>query len=312
VKQLMRDRAHLGRSCLIMASGGLLGLNCLAQRAAVLGQIDLPHPKPAPRVRRYGTGGFRRTAASLDADSDPATAPAQEIHYEETTWKARPDVSPDGSRLVYSSYLGGSWHNLWLLPASGGDAFPLTYGDWDQTNPRWSPDGGRIAFISNRLGTTTIDIVTIPGGEIRSMATTTRLYLQPQTTLRLALHDAAGRPASAGVSVTDAAGVFYAPTNAWIHADDGFDRKERRFEAHYFHPRGEVKLACRRARSKVRWISSRPLLLATAAFYRFPCSKCWHMCPRVVPQRSGWVRERYCVFGARLQSTACLCILNAY
>jgi Tol biopolymer transport system component len=195
------------------------------------------------RDHLYGSGGFWRTAASLDADGDPAKAPAQEIHYEETNWKARPDVSPDGSRLVYSSYLGRSWHNLWLLPANGGDAFPLTYGDWDQTNPRWSPDGGRIAFISNRLGTTTIDIVTIPGGEIRSMETMTRLYLQAQTTLRLDLRDAAGRPASARVSVTNADGAFYAPTNAWIHADDGFDRKERPFEAHYFHARGEVDVS---------------------------------------------------------------------
>ncbi len=191
----------------------------------------------------YGTGGFWRTAAKVAADLDPATADAREIHYEETNWKARPDVSPDGSRLVYSSYLGRSWHNLWLLPANGGDALPLTYGDWDQTNPRWSPDGGRIAFISNRSGTTTIDLVTIPGGEIRSLETGERRYLQPQAILRLDLHDAAGKPASARVSVTDAAGLFHAPTNAWIHADDGFDRRERPFEAHYFQARGAVELS---------------------------------------------------------------------
>jgi Tol biopolymer transport system component len=195
------------------------------------------------RDHLYGTGGFWRTAASPDADADPATAPAQQMHYEETNWKARPDFSPDGSRLVYSSYLGRSWHNLWLLPAGGGDPFPLTYGDWDQTNPRWSPDGGRIAFISNRPGTTTIDIVTVPGGDVRSLSSLTRLYLQPQTTLRLDLHDAAGKPASARVSVTDAAGLFHAPANAWIHADDGFDRKERPFEAHYFHARGEAVIS---------------------------------------------------------------------
>jgi Tol biopolymer transport system component len=58
------------------------------------------------RDHLYGTGGFWRTAAKSDADVDPATRDAQEIHYEETNWKARPDVSPDGSRLVYSSYLG--------------------------------------------------------------------------------------------------------------------------------------------------------------------------------------------------------------
>jgi hypothetical protein len=39
------------------------------------------------------------------------------------------------------------------------------------------------------------------------------------------------------VSVTDSSGKFYAPDDAWIAADDGFDRAERRFEAHYFDAR---------------------------------------------------------------------------
>jgi hypothetical protein len=40
-------------------------------------------------------------AAALDQLD--AGAAAREIHYEETNWKARPDISPDGSRLDRSS-----------------------------------------------------------------------------------------------------------------------------------------------------------------------------------------------------------------
>ena len=47
----------------------------------------------------HGSGGFWRMRAEPGAE-------AHEIHYEETNWKARPDFSPDGSRMVYSSYLG--------------------------------------------------------------------------------------------------------------------------------------------------------------------------------------------------------------
>jgi hypothetical protein len=190
----------------------------------------------------YGTGGFWRLPVSAGGAGTAAAGSADEIHYEETNWKARPDVSPDGSRLVFSSYTGRQWHNLWVLPAGGGDAFPLAYGDWDQTNARWSPDGGQVAFISNRHGTTEIDIVPIPGGDARPLVTSERRYRTPRASLDLTLQDAAGNPASARVSVTDAAGRFYAPDAAWIHADDGFDRAERRIEAHYFQARGAVRI----------------------------------------------------------------------
>ena len=187
----------------------------------------------------YGTGGFWRIPSRAPAGTDPAAAAgAQEIHYEETNWKARPDVSPDGSRLVYSSYLGRSWHNLWVMPAAGGDALAIGYGDWDQTCPRWSPDGTRIAFISNKRGSTDINIQPIPGGVAETLRLAERRYLAPMARLHLLVKDGQG-DAAARVSVTDAAGRFYAPANAWISADDSFDRKERTTEAHYFHARGE-------------------------------------------------------------------------
>jgi TolB protein len=191
----------------------------------------------------YGTGGFWRTlsraAAPASADT-AANAGAREIHYEETNWKARPDVSPDGTRMVYSSYLGRSWHNLWVMPAAGGDAFPLAYGDWDQTYPRWSPDGTRVAFISNRSGNTDIGIVRVPGGVVETLGVGERHYLSPMARLHVELQDSQGRAASARLSITDAAGRFYAPAGAWISADDSFDRGERRVEAHYFHAQGEA------------------------------------------------------------------------
>jgi TolB protein len=189
----------------------------------------------------YGTGGFWRTASIPNGVATP-DGDAREFHYEETNWKARPDVSPDGSRLVYSSYVGRSWHNLWLLPAAGGDAFPIAYGDWDMTYPRWSPDGTRVAFISNQSGNTEICVTRIPGGLVQPLAITERRYLHPMAHLHLDLKDAHGNPATARISVTDAAGRFYAPFTAWIHADDGFDRSRRKFEQHYFHGSGEASI----------------------------------------------------------------------
>ncbi len=183
----------------------------------------------------HGTGGIWRIAAA------PGSV-GREIHYEETNWRARPEVSPDGSRLVFSSYAGRSWHNLWMMPANGGDVFSVAFGDWDQTSARWSPDGSRIAFISNQHGNTEIGIEQIPGGIVKSLAITDRHYLQPTARLLLKLHDASGAAVAARISVTDAAGKSYAPADAWMQADDGYDRKQRPFEAHYFHASGEARL----------------------------------------------------------------------
>jgi hypothetical protein len=171
-----------------------------------------------------------------------AGAEAREIHYEETTWKARPEFSPDGKRLVYASYLGRAWHQLWVMPVQGGDAFPLTYGEFDNVNPRWSPDSKQIAFISNRSGNTSLWIQRMPGGEQRELVAKQRHSLSQIGTIHLSMTDESGNGTSARVFVTGADGRAYAPRDAWMHADDSFDRSERPFEAHYFESNGDANI----------------------------------------------------------------------
>ena len=180
----------------------------------------------------HGSGGLWQMEARPGA-------PAREIHYEETNWRARPDYSPDGSRVVFSSYLGRNGHQLWLMPAGGGDTLPISYGDWDEVGARWSPDGGQIAFISNRAGGLELWLQCVVGGAQHRLAITERRALGASGRLELRLRDATGRPWPARVAVTDARGLFHAPAGAWIHADDGYDRAQRRFEAHYFHSQGD-------------------------------------------------------------------------
>ncbi|HUL35851.1 MAG TPA: CehA/McbA family metallohydrolase [Candidatus Eisenbacteria bacterium] len=193
----------------------------------------------------YGSGGFWRMEAR------PGAA-AREIHYEETSWKARPDFSPDGSRMVYSSYLGRQWQTLWVMPAKGGDAFPISYAEWDETNPRWSPDGNKIAGISNQPGGTEIFWQTIPGAERHLLRIETRKALHPQGQLEIKLAQAGLFSNYARMSVVDEHGRFHAPDDAWIFADDGFDRKEQAFEAHYFYPEENHEVTLEVPSGKIR------------------------------------------------------------
>ena len=176
----------------------------------------------------HGTGGFWRMKAEPGSE-------AREIHYEETNWKARPDFSPDGSRMVYSSYLGRQWHNLWLMPSNGGDAFPISYGDWDETNVRWSSDGRLLAFISNRTLNTEIVLKESAGGGAERLAIETRKSTRASSRLIVKVRDEKGKRIPARISVTDQRGRFYAPADALIYADDGYEKNDKPFEAHYFY-----------------------------------------------------------------------------
>jgi TolB protein len=144
---------------------------------------------------------------------------------------------------VYASYLGRSWHQLWVMPEEGDDAFPISYGDYDNINPRWSPDGSKIAFISNHTGNTSLSIQTIPGGAQNEIVARERKNLTPMGKLLLRVTDRSWKPVAARVFLTAEDGRAYAPDDGWMEADDSFDRKERPFEAHYFVTKGISEVA---------------------------------------------------------------------
>ena len=176
----------------------------------------------------WGTGDIY--AVSL---ADPAHP--KKILSEETSWNARPELSPDGHRLLFTSYHGRQEEQLWLTTPDGAAPLPLTFGAFDRRNPRWSPDGQRIATISNQTGNTTLQVFEVIGGRTRTVTAKHRRYKLPMATLRLDIHDDHGKSVPARVSIIGSDARAQAPQGAWMHADDGFDRARQAQETHYFH-----------------------------------------------------------------------------
>jgi len=182
----------------------------------------------------YGTGAIWHHP--LDNTVEPSL-----VRKEETTWRARPDIAPDGRRVIYSSYQGRQWHQLWITTLAGkGEPFPLTYGDYDVSNVRWSPSGDRVAYTVNETGNTSLRVMQLPGGKISDVKIGERHFLQPTGTVNISIMDTTGEPSASRVSIIAADGRSYGPHDRWLHADDSFDRSQHAGEARYFHVSGSA------------------------------------------------------------------------
>ena len=87
---------------------------------------------------------------------------------------SQPQLSPDGTQVVYvSRWIDAEknryFSNLWLVPASGGQPRRFSVGDFSDTSPRWSPDGRRIAFVSDRSDSSQIWLIPVDGGEAEQL-----------------------------------------------------------------------------------------------------------------------------------------------
>ncbi len=82
---------------------------------------------------------------------------------------ADPRVSPDGSRVAFAVSVTDLAANrrrssLWLAPTDGGPARRLTTAGSD-SQPRWSPDGKALYFVSGRSGSAQVWKLSFSGGE---------------------------------------------------------------------------------------------------------------------------------------------------
>ena len=76
------------------------------------------------------------------------------------------DVSPDGQQIVFD-LLG----DLYSLPITGGKATRLTHGMAYDVQPRFSPDGKKVVFVSDRSGGENLWIMNADGKDTTALTT---------------------------------------------------------------------------------------------------------------------------------------------
>jgi len=83
-------------------------------------------------------------------------------------------VSPDEDRVAYTVEWTDEkdkkyYSNLWVVGLSDGQARQFTFGKFSDSQPCWSPDGKRIAFVSTRRKKQGIYVIPADGGEARKI-----------------------------------------------------------------------------------------------------------------------------------------------
>ena len=108
------------------------------------------------------------TAQEADDSADSPDLPLEpartlSLDTDEGTWISV-DVSPDGETIVFD-LLG----DLYTIPLAGGDAASLTEGMAYDSQPRYSPDGSQVIFVSDRDGSENLWLIDVESQATRQV-----------------------------------------------------------------------------------------------------------------------------------------------
>lgn len=98
---------------------------------------------------------FAITLSSAVAANDIKRFSAEDIFALE--YASNVQISPDGGHIVYvrntnDIYTDGTLRSLWLIDTANGSQYPLYADDASYTQPVWSNDGSKLAFVSSQQG----------------------------------------------------------------------------------------------------------------------------------------------------------------
>ncbi len=127
-------------------------------------------------------------------------------------------AAPDGASVVYSAVEvnGKGDRDLYRVGREGGKPVAITNTPRDEFSPAVSPDGRRIAHVSNHLGNVDLFVMPAAGGEKTHVRLSGLKFRKPSARVRVKVVDELGAPTPARLYVRAADGKAYAPPGSSI------------------------------------------------------------------------------------------------
>jgi Tol biopolymer transport system component len=125
---------------------------------------------------------------------------------------------PDGSGVIYSGVVvnGKGDHELYRIGRQGGTPEPVTNTERDEFSPAVSPDGRRVAHVSNHLGNIDLFLMPANGGSKTHVRINGLKFRSPAGRVRVKVLDETGAPVPVRLYVRAADGKAYSPSGSSI------------------------------------------------------------------------------------------------
>jgi hypothetical protein len=184
--------------------GGPVGMWVDASWSGIRKELFFGHQRgPAPQIW------------SMPSEEPPLLIqlPLTRYRPEDITLMHSLSAIPDGSGVVYSADVvnGKGDYELYRVPAKGGAPTAITNTIRDEFSPAVSPDGKRIAHVSNHLGNVDIFLMPIAGGEKKHVRLEKLSFRIPSGQVRVRVQDETGANTPVRLYVRAGDGKAYAP-----------------------------------------------------------------------------------------------------